>query len=94
MLWGMLSYSFAVLGVVSGLAIKMSLLYRDRSILKNELAEAEHREVENRKIAKEAEEMANRYKKEIEILYDETNNNDLSADNVAFRLGKLLSSKM
>lgn len=94
--WGMFAYSMAVLGIVVGLAVKMALLFRDRGVLRMELADAERRVKDATEAAEGAKAMVKRYRKEIEVLRNELDQVDsnLSTDGVADRLKRLLSGKV
>lgn len=94
--WGMFAYSFAVLGAVLGLSIKLALLLRDRGVLRRELDDAERRVKDATAAAEGAKEETERYKREIGVLRDELEkaDNDLGPDGVADRLKRLLSGKV
>lgn len=95
-LWGVLSYSLLTLTAVVSLAVKLALLFRDRGVLRTELAASERRAVDATKTAKDAEAMAARYRSEIEVLRAEITRADshLGVDGVADRLKLLLSGKV
>jgi hypothetical protein len=94
--WGMFAYSIAVLGMVTGLSIKVALLFRDRGVLRRELDGAERRAKDSFEAAKEATAMTARYKREIKVMSDELErcDDELDPDGVADRLKRLLSGEV
>jgi hypothetical protein len=94
--WGMLAYSLATLGLVAGLAIKLALLYRDKGELRRQL-DASHAEVkELTKACDAAGASLARMRAEVKGLRDELDATDADLDpgGVAARLERLLSSKV
>lgn len=94
--WGMFAYSIATLAIVTGLAIKLALLYRDCGELRLKVHSAE-REAHDTGIAlKGLESQMKRYRKEIEVLREELdqNDDDLDTVGVADRLEQLLSGEV
>ncbi len=91
--WGMFAYSLVVLGLVTGLAIKVALLFKDRGILRAELVDAERNASDTRKVLKGVQAMVGRYRNEIKVLNDEldADDRDLDASGVADRLKRMLS---
>jgi hypothetical protein len=94
--WGMFAYSLVVLGLVTGLSIKVALLFKDRGILRAELGDAERDANETRKALKLVEDMIERYRNEIKELNDEldADDRDLVPSGVADRLKRLLSGEV
>lgn len=94
--WGMFAYSLVVLGLVTGLFTKMSLLFRDRGVLRAELGDAERDANETRKALKGVQAMVGRYRNEIKVLNDEldADDRDLDVNGVADRLKRMLSGAM
>jgi hypothetical protein len=94
--WGMFSYSLAVLGIVTGLSIKVALLFRDRGVLRRELDGAERRAKDANDAVKGVKESLARYKRELGVLRDELEktDDDLDPIGVADRLKRLLSGKV
>ena len=94
--WGMFAYSLVVLGLTTGLAIKVALLFKDRGILRAELVDAERNASDTRKALKGVQAMLVRYRSEIKVLNDEldADDRDLDASGVADRLKRMLSGAM
>lgn len=94
--WGMFAYSIATLAIVTGLSIKLALLIKECGELRLKIHSAERNVLDAKNAVKSLEAQMARYRKEIEVLRDELDDDDadLGTDGVADRLERLLSGEV